>query len=334
MLPGVLWGWGSWGTGPLCPDAVGSKRGSYAPVVSESGRGVALGVAAYLMWGLFPLYFPLLEPAGALEMLAHRVVWSTLTVALLILLLRRRSSLAAVLRDRRTLALLCLAAVAISINWGGYIYGVTHDHVVETALGYFINPLFTVLAGVLVLGERLRPLQWGALGVAGVAVLVLTVAYGRPPWIALLLALSFAGYGLAKKKASVGAVESLAVETGVLAPLALLFLLVLGVSGSAEVGQHGAGHALLFTTTGIVTAVPLICFGASATRISMTTIGLLQYLAPILQFALGVLWFREEMPAARWVGFVLVWVALVVFTVEALTHRRRQLALAAEASAV
>lgn len=295
---------------------------------------MALGVASYLMWGLFPLYFPLLEPAGALEMLAHRVVWSTLTVALLILVLRRRDTLAAVLADRRTTGVLCLAALAISVNWGGYIYGVTHDHVVETALGYFINPLFTVLAGVLVLGERLRPLQWGAIGVAAVAVVVLTVAYGRPPWIALLLALSFAAYGLAKKTASVGAVESLAVETGVLAPVALVFLLVIGLTGHAEVGQHGAGHALLFTTTGIVTVVPLICFGAAATRIPMTTIGLLQYLAPILQFSLGVLWFREEMPTARWVGFVLVWVALVVFTIEALTHRRRQLALAAEASAV
>ena len=303
-------------------------------MVNDSGRGVALGAAAYLMWGLFPLYFPLLEPAGALEMLGHRIVWSTLTVGLLILLLRRRDSLLAVVRDRRALRLLTFAAVAISVNWGGYIYGVTHDRVVETALGYFINPLVIVLMGVFVLGERLRPLQWAALGVAGVAVVVLTTAYGRPPWIAITLALSFACYGLAQKKASVGAVESLSVETAVLAPVALGYLLLIGLGGAAEVGQHGVGHALLFTTTGIVTAIPLICFGAAATRVSMTTLGLLQYLAPILQFLLGVLWFREEMPAARWAGFVLVWIALVVFTVEALTHRRRQLALAAEASAV
>lgn len=295
---------------------------------------MALGAAAYLMWGLFPLYFPLLEPAGSLEMLAHRVVWSTLTVGVLVLLLRLRSTLGAVLRDRRTVVLLCLAAVAISVNWGAYIYGVTSDRVVETALGYFINPLVTVLMGVVLLKERLRPLQWGALGVAGIAVVVLTLAYGRPPWVAIVLALSFACYGLAKKTASVGAVESLAVETAVLAPLALGFLLLIGMAGTAEVGQHGTGHALLFTTTGIVTAVPLICFGAAATRVSLTTIGLLQYLAPVLQFLLGVLWFREEMPAARWVGFVLVWIALVVFTVEALTHHRRQLALVAEASAV
>ena len=303
-------------------------------MVNDAGRGVALGAAAYLMWGLFPLYFPLLEPAGSLEMLAHRVVWSTLTVGLLILLLRLRSTLRAVVRDRRTVVLLCLAAVAISVNWGAYIYGVTSGRVVETALGYFMNPLVTVLMGVVVLGERLRRLQWIALGVAGVAVAVLAVAYGRPPWVAIVLAFSFACYGLAKKTASVGAVESLAVETAVLAPVALTFLLFIGLAGTAEVGQHGVGHALLFTTTGIVTAIPLICFGAAATRVPMTTLGLLQYLAPILQFLLGVLWFGEEMPAARWVGFVLVWVALVMFTAETLRHRRRQLALTAEASAV
>lgn len=302
--------------------------------MNDAGRGVALGAAAYLMWGLFPLYFPLLEPAGSLEILAHRVVWSTLTVGVLVLLLRLRATLGAVLRDRRTVVLLCLAALAISVNWGAYIYGVTSDRVVETALGYFINPLVTVLMGVVVLKERLRPLQWVALAVAAVAVVVLAVAYGRPPWVAIVLALSFACYGLAKKTASVGAVESLAVETAVLAPLALAFLLVIGLTGTAEAGRHGLGHALLFTTTGIVTAVPLICFGAAATRVPLSTIGLLQYLAPVLQFLLGVLWFREEMPAARWVGFVLVWIALVVFTAEALTHRRRQLALAAEASAV
>lgn len=303
-------------------------------MVNDAGRGVALGAAAYLMWGLFPLYFPLLEPAGSLEILAHRVVWSTLTVGVLVLLLRLRSTLAEVLRDRRTVVLLCLAALAISVNWGAYIYGVTSGRVVETALGYFINPLVTVLMGVVVLNERLRPLQWAALAVAAVAVVVLALAYGRPPWVAIVLALSFACYGLAKKTASVGAVESLAVETAVLAPLALGFLLFIGLAGTAEAGRHGVGHALLFTTTGIVTAVPLICFGAAATRVPLSTIGLLQYLAPVLQFLLGVLWFREEMPAARWVGFVLVWIALVVFTAEALTHRRRQLALAAEASAV
>lgn len=302
--------------------------------MNDAGRGVALGAAAYLMWGLFPLYFPLLEPAGSLEMLAHRVVWSTLTVGLLVLLLRLRPTLVAVLRDRRTVVLLCLAALAISVNWGAYIYGVTSDRVVETALGYFMNPLVTVLMGVVLLKERLRPLQWAALAVAGVAVVVLTLAYGRPPWVAIVLAFSFACYGLAKKTASVGAVESLAVETAVLAPLALGFLLLIGLAGTAEVGQHGVGHALLFTSTGIVTAVPLICFGAAATRVSLTTLGLLQYLAPVLQFLLGVLWFQEEMPTARWVGFSLVWLALVLFTTEALRHHRRQLALTAEASAV
>lgn len=325
-----------WGGAPApCPAGGGAKHSSYTPDVDETRRGVALGAAAYLMWGLFPLYFPLLEPAGALEMLGHRVVWSTLTIGVVVLLLRRRRALQQVLRSRRAVLLLAGAALAISVNWGTYMYGVTSGEVVQTALGYFVNPLVTVLMGVVVLGERLRPLQWAALGLAGVAVAVLTTAYSRLPWIALLLAFSFAFYGLAKKTASVGAVESLTVETAMIAPVALGYLVVLGATGGAEVGRHGVAHALLFATTGIVTAVPLLCFGAAATRIPMTTIGLLQYLAPVVQFLLGVLWFREDMPAARWVGFVLVWIALVLFTVEALTHhRRRQLLLAAEASAL
>jgi len=305
---------------------------TYAPSVKGARAGVLLGAAAYLMWGLFPLYFPLLEPAGSLEILGHRVVWSTATIGALALALGRRRALVRLLADRRTRRYLVVAAVAISLNWGGYIYGVTHDRVVETALGYFVNPLVTVLAGVVVLGERLRRLQWAAVGLAGVAVTVLTIAYGRPPWIALLLAFSFATYGLAKKQANAGAVESLTIETLVLSPLALGYLVWLGSTGGADFGRHGTVHALLFLTAGVVTAVPLICFGAAATRIPLTTIGLLQYLAPILQFLLGVLWFGEAMPAARWVGFTLVWVALVLFTAEALTHRRRQLRLTVPAT--
>ncbi|MBF4162514.1 EamA family transporter RarD [Nocardioides acrostichi] len=297
--------------------------------MDDQRRGVALGAAAYLLWGLFPLYFPLLEPAGAVEILAHRVVWSCLTMGLVVLILRRRAAVAALVRDRRRLGLLAVAAVAISFNWGGYIYGTTHDRVVETALGYFINPLVTVLMGVLVLGERLRPLQWWALSIAGAAVVVLTVAYGRPPWIGLLLAFSFGTYGLAKKKAAAGAIESLAVETTIVAPVALGYLVWLGATGQAQMAAHGTAHALLFLTTGVVTAIPLLLFGAATTRVPLSTLGLLQYLAPILQFALGVLWFGEHMPLARWIGFVLVWIALVVFTVEALGHRRRHLRLTA-----
>ena len=298
----------------------------------ESRGGLGLGVAAYVIWGAFPLYFPLLEPAGSLEILAHRMVWSALTMGLLVLLLRRTTQFRAVVRDRRTFLLLAGAGAIITVNWATYIWGVTHDRVVETSLGYFINPLVTVLMGVLILGERLRPLQWVAMGIATAAVGVLTWDYGRLPTVALVLAVTFGTYGLAKKTANVGAVESLALETALIAPFALTYLAYLVATGASEFGGHGAGHSLLLMSAGIVTAVPLICFGAAATRVSMVTLGLLQYLAPILQFALGVLWFHEDMPAGRWAGFVLVWIALAIFTVEAINHRRRQLRLTVAAA--
>ncbi len=306
----------------------------YGNDMSEQRRGFLLGVAAYAMWGLFPLYWPLLEPAGAVEILAHRVVWSLVTMLVLVVLLRRTPQLKAIVRDRRVVVLLAVASVVIGFNWGGFIYGVNHGRVVEVSLGYFINPLVTVLLGVFVIGERLRTLQWYAIGIAALAVVILTVDYGHPPWIALLLAGSFGTYGLAKKKAGVGAIESLTFETVLLAPLALAFIIWLSMTGDSNFGAHGSGHALLLASTGLVTAVPLICFGAAAIRISMTTIGLLQYLAPTIQFALGVLVLDEEMTTVKWVGFTLVWIALVIFTGEALRHRRRQLQLVAEASAV
>jgi chloramphenicol-sensitive protein RarD len=302
--------------------------------VTETRRGFWLGVAAYSLWGLFPLYWPLLEPAGSLELLAHRVFWSMVVMVVATLALRRTARLAALFRERRTVRLLTLAAVVISVNWLAYIWGVTHDHVVETSLGYFINPLVTVLMGVVLLGERLRPWQWTAMGIATVAVVGLTAEYGRPPWVALALAFSFGTYGLVKKTADASAVDSLTVETLVLAPLAAAYLGWLAVGGDQELTGHGAGHVLLLMSAGVVTAVPLVCFGGAATRVSMTTLGLLQYLAPTLQFAVGVAVFGEPMPAMRWAGFALVWLALVVFTVESLAHHRRNLARAAEAAAL
>ncbi len=297
-------------------------------------RGFLLGVTAYGLWGAFPLYWPLLGPAGAVEILAHRILWSLLTMGLLVAVLRRGRSLRQIVGSPRTRALLTLGAVVIAINWGAYIWGVNNGHVVETSLGYFINPLVTVLMGVVILGETLRPLQWLAMGVASIAVVVLTIDYGRPPWVALVLACSFGTYGLAKKQADAGAVESLAFETAVLAPFAAAYVGWLVVTGQSAFGAHGAGHALLIATTGIVTAIPLICFGAAATRLPMVVLGLLQYLAPVLQFLVGLFVVHEEMTSGRWVGFGLVWAALVVFTVESINHRRRQLRLAAEASAV
>ena len=300
----------------------------------ENRRGLLVGALAYVLWGTFPLYWTLLEPAGAIELLAHRIVWSVITMLLIVVLWRRTPAMKAVLADRRVMLILAGAAAVISVNWATYIWGVNNGKVVETSLGYFINPLVTVLMGVIILGERLRRLQWIAMGVAVVAVVVLTVDYGHVPWVALVLAFSFGSYGLAKKQAGVGPVESLTVETIVLAPVAAAYVAWLMATGQSNFGTHGLGHAALFTTTGIITAIPLMLFGAAAIRVSMVSLGLLQYLAPIIQFGLGVTVFDEDMPAGRWIGFALVWVALVVFTIEALNHRRRQLRLIAEASCV
>jgi chloramphenicol-sensitive protein RarD len=301
--------------------------------VQESRRGFLLGVAAYSLWGAFPLYWPLLEPAGAVEILAHRVLWSAVTMAVVMVAFGQTGAVMAVVRDRRTFRILSFAAVVISVNWATYIWGVNNGRVVEASLGYFVNPLVTVLMGVFILGEQLRRLQWVAVGIASLAVVVLTIDYGRVPLVALVLALSFGSYGLAKKQAGVDAVVSLTVETAVIAPVAGLYVAWLVVTGASHMGSEGLGHALLFTTTGVVTAIPLLCFGAAAIRVPLVVLGLLQYLAPVIQFALGVLLFHEAMPPGRWAGFGLVWVALVIFTVEAVNHRRRQLRLVAEATA-
>jgi chloramphenicol-sensitive protein RarD len=228
--------------------------------------------------------------------------------------------------------MLTLAAVVIAVNWVTFIWGVTHDRVVEVSLGYFVNPIVTVLLGVVVLGERLRPAQWAALGAAAVAVVVLTVENGRPPWLALVLAFSFATYGLLKKTAGVGAVEGLVVETAVLLPVAAGYLALLGVSGAGTFGTEGPGHAVLLALSGLVTAVPLLAFGAAASRVTLTTLGLLQYLAPTIQFVLGVTLFGEPLPLAKLVGFLLVWSGLALFTADLVrSSRARRLAVAAPA---
>ncbi len=294
------------------------------------------GVACYLLWGLFPLYWPLLEPAGSIEILAHRIVWSLLVVATVLAVTRSWAWIRPLLADRATLARMALAAVLIAVNWATYIWGVNNEHVVETSLGYFINPVVTVLIGVLVLHERLRPVQWVAIGLGTVAVVVLAVDYGRPPWIALTLAFSFGTYGLLKKQVgvTVGAVQSLTVETAVLFVPALTFLVVLDARGDGQLGHSGLGHGLLLASAGIATAVPLLFFASAARRIPLSTLGLLQYLAPVLQFLTGVLLYDEPMPASRLVGFALVWAALAVLTFDGLRqgHRTRRGARTDEAA--
>jgi chloramphenicol-sensitive protein RarD len=305
-------------------------------VATESRRGLGYGIAAYLIWGLLPLYWPLLKPATAIEILAHRMIWSLLVIAIILWQVRGWSSVRAVLADRRKRALLALAALVISANWLTYIWAVNAKHVVETSLGYFINPLLTVLLGVVLLHERLRRMQWVAVGIGSVAIIVLGVHYGHLPWIALTLAITFGLYGYFKKLAAVGAAESLAVETGLMAVPALTTLLVLEAHGSLVFGRHTAGNSLLLALTGLVTAVPLLFFAAATRRLPLSTVGLLQYLAPILQFAVGVGVDHEPMPAARWIGFGLVWVALVILTMDALRSQRRAMELerAAECAAV
>ncbi len=315
---------------PACCTAVIPGRSADLP---DHRRGLIFGFGAYLLWGLFPLYWPLLKPAGAVEILAQRMLWSLLVVALLLVLTRGAGSVRRLVADRGKAVRLTLAAVVVSVNWGIYIWGVNSGQVVETSLGYFINPLLTILLGVLVLKERLTRPQWTAVGIATLAIVVLTVDYGRLPWIALSLATSFGCYGFLKKQVSAGAVESLAVETAVMAGPALLTLVVLAEQSRLTFGHAGVGNAVLLAGTGVVTAIPLLLFGAAASRLPLTSIGLLQYLAPTLQFLVGVGIRHEPMPLARLLGFVLVWVALVVLTVDALNRRRAASALGRSAQA-
>ncbi|MER5736054.1 EamA family transporter RarD [Streptomyces sp. NPDC002262] len=299
---------------------------------TENRAGLLYGMAAYAIWGLVPLYWPLLKPASAGEILAHRMVWSFVFVGLALLALRRWGWVRELAASPRKLALLTLAATVITVNWGLYIWSVNNGHVVEASLGYFINPLMTIALGVLVLKERLRPAQWAAVGIGFAAVLVLAVGYGRPPWISLVLAVSFAVYGLVKKQVNLGGLESLAAETAVLFLPALGYLVLLGSRSELAFGTEGAGHMALLASTGVVTAIPLVCFGAAAIRVPLSTLGLLQYLAPTFQFLLGVAYFHEAMPPERWAGFSLVWLALTLLTWDALRTARSSRAEIARAA--
>jgi|SRR4051794_29493877 len=287
---------------------------------SEGRRGIGFGFAAYLLWGIFPLYFRLLDRSGAVEILLHRVLWSLILCLVLISAGRSWTQLRAVLRSRRQTGILAAAAVAVALNWGVYIYAVNSGQVVEASLGYFINPLVTVALGVLVLRERLRWMQWAAVGVGVLAVLVLTVDYGHVPVIALTLACSFGTYGLLKNRvgADVGAVAGLTTETLVLAPIAAIAVTVLALNGDSTFTANPPWQAVLLASTGVITVVPLLLFASAARRVPLTTIGLLQYLTPVLQLLCGVLLLGEHMPPSRWAGFALVWSALVILTVDSL----------------
>jgi len=301
--------------------------------MGEERRGYLYGLTAYVLWGFFPIYFKLLAPSPPLEILAHRVLWSILFIGVVLLVARNRRFLGRILRDRRLLGSVTLAAVLIGVNWATYIYGVNSSRVVETALGYFITPLLVVLLGVTVQRERLRLWQWIAVGFGGLAVAVLTVDYGHLPYIALTLAASFGSYSLIKKRLSLPPAEGLFVESAVLAVPALGYLSWLNATGGAEFGHVSAGHTVLMLLSGVATAVPLLLFAGAANRVPLVGIGILQYVAPILQLACGVLLFHEPMPPARLAGFGLVWIALIIFTVDGLRGARAAKGRTAAASA-
>ncbi|WP_328464447.1 EamA family transporter RarD [Actinoplanes sp. NBC_00393] len=303
--------------------------------MSDERRGYVYGFTAYAIWGFFPIYFKLLQPSPALEILSHRVLWSVVFVALLLTVMRNWRFLRRILRTPRLLGGVVVVALLIGINWGTYIYGVNSDRVVETALGYFITPLVVVLLGVFVLRERLRAWQWVAVGVGTLAVAILAIDYGRLPYIALTLAASFGCYGLVKKRMSLPPAEGLFVESAVLAVPALGYLTWLNLSGGAEFGHVSGMHTALMLFSGVATAVPLLLFASAANRVPLVGLGILQYVAPILQLACGVLIYHEPMPAARLAGFGLVWVALVIFTVDGIRGGRAaaRVRAAAEAAA-
>ncbi|MDT0346717.1 EamA family transporter RarD [Streptomyces litchfieldiae] len=290
---------------------------------SASRAGLAYGLAAFGMWGLLPLYWHLLDSTGASEVLAHRMVWSLPTAVALLALARNWSWIRPLLRQPRRLGLLALSASLISLNWWVFIWAVSEDRVLEASLGYFINPLLTIAMGVVLLKERLRTAQWAAVGIGATAVAVMTIAYGQIPWVSLALSVSFALYALTKKKTDLDGPEGFSADSALQFLPALGFLVALGLRGEGSFTAEGPGHALLLVASGLATALPLIFFGAAAVRVPLSTIGLMQYLAPTLMFLLGLLAFDEEMPPERWAGFLLVWAALCVLTWDLLRQARR-----------
>lgn len=298
--------------------------------MNESTRprdGFLAAAAAYGLWGLLPAYFVALDPSGPVEILALRIVLSLVFCLVILAIMRRLSRTTALLRDRNILKLSALAAVLILINWSVYVYASLNQFIVEAALGYFINPLVTVALGVIVLKEKLRPLQWGALSLAVAAVVVLAVGYGSVPVISLTLAFSFGFYGFVKNRMgpAVKSLDSLTLETLWLTPVALGLLVWVYFTSGLSLGTLGPWHTALLLMAGAVTSIPLLFFGAAARRLPLSVIGLMQYLAPIMQFTFGVAIMGEPMPLERWIGFSLVWVALVILSVDALSHRRNRL---------
>lgn len=286
-------------------------------------KGTLHALGAYLMWGFFPIYWKLIVNVPAPQILAHRILWSCILLVIIISVRKDWQVLRVAVQNYRTLRLFFIASCLLAVNWLTYIWGVNSGFIVETSLGYFINPLVSVVLGVVILKEKLRPLQWLPVGLATAGVLYLTFSYGKLPWIALVLAFTFGLYGLAKKTAPLGSLHGLTIETGLLVLPSLLFLVGAELSGSGALGHIGVTRNFLLVFTGVVTAIPLLLFGSAAQRIPLTTIGIMQYIAPTCQFLLGVFVYHEAFESNQLIGFGLTWIALVIFWVESYLVQRR-----------
>jgi chloramphenicol-sensitive protein RarD len=279
-------------------------------------KGVLYGLGAYVLWGFFPIYWKLLHDVSALQVIGHRIAWSFLVLIAFILITKQWNEFRAAAFDSKAVRMYTVSSVLLTINWLIYVWGVNAGFIVETSLGYFINPLLSVLLGVVFLRERLRPLQWLAVGLAAAGVIYLAVAYGRLPWIALSLAVSFGFYGLVKKLAPLSSLYGLALETAIVFPAALVYLLFVGLNGQGSFMHAGITIDLLLAGAGIVTTVPLLMFASAARQIPLSMIGLLQYVAPTLQFLIGVFLYKEPFESSHLIGFGCVWVALIIFWFE------------------
>ena len=302
--------------------------------MSEKTKGIGYGLSAYLIWGSFPLVIAMLSFADPFEIVVWRVIFGFAFGLVVILVTRKFSEYLSVFKQPRQLLWISLAAVVIYINWQVYVYAVADNHVLEASLGYFINPLVTIALATIFLKEKLNVLQWVAVGLGGVAVLILTFNYGQPPVIALTLALSFGIYGLAKNRlgGKVSALSSFTVETTLLLPLGIVQLVVLAGMMQIQFGYAGLAPSLGLAAYGVLTAIPLLLFGAAAKRVPLSYIGFMQYLTPTLQFLLGLIVFQEPMPAARWLGFAMVWFALSILSFDALRQLRNRSRLVAPVS--
>jgi len=292
--------------------------GQAAPSQARLVSGLVFSLGSYLLWGFLPVYFRLLAPTGAFEIVAYRILFSLGFCAVLLTITNGWGRLAALVRQPRILLTMAVAGVLIYVNWQVFVLAAVSGHVVEGALGYFINPIFTVLLGVIFLRERLRPAQWVAVGISAIAIVIIAVGYGAFPWIAIALTLSFGLYGFIKKRVGghVDALSGLTLETAWLTPVAIVQLILVAISSGLTFTAGGPGHSVLIVLVGVATGLPLLLFAAAASRLPLIAIGLTQYLTPVLQFIFGVVFLGEAMSTTRWIGFVLVWVALIVLTVD------------------